>query len=64
MDEEAVLMDSILCAHINELKGYVDACLDVMGEEGCSGGIPWSMLETIQKKVDVISLAIKEPVDP
>jgi hypothetical protein len=58
------MVSEIIKAQVNELKGYMDACLDVMGEEGCSGGIPWSMLETIHKKVKTIALGIGEPVEP
>ena len=34
-----------------ELKGYVDACIDA-NQEG--DGVPFSMLETIQKRIDSI----------
>jgi hypothetical protein len=57
-------MDEIVETQIAELKGYMDACIDVMGGEGCSSGIPWSMLETIHKKVEAISLGIRDPVEP
>lgn len=43
---------------ISELKGYVDACIDAY--EGQDGGVPWSMMEAIQKKVDAINSIISE----
>jgi hypothetical protein len=57
-------MDPIVRAQVNELKGYVAACCDVYEDEP-ERGIPWSILETIQKKVDAIALGIqKDPVEP
>jgi hypothetical protein len=52
-------MDPITETQINELKGYVDACVDAYqnGE-----GVPFSVMEIIQKKVETIALGIRDPV--
>lgn len=51
-------MPSSVIVPISELKGYVDACIDAY--EGQDGGVPWSTMETIQKKVDAIALTLQE----
>jgi hypothetical protein len=50
-------MPSPMGPPISELKGYVDACIDAYDGQD---GVPWSMMEAIQKKVDAIALIITE----
>ncbi len=55
-------MNPIIMTQISELKGYIDACVDAYEE--ASGGIPFSVIETIQRKIETIALGIQEEVDP
>jgi hypothetical protein len=55
------MMDPIVRSQIDELKGYVDGCIDAYQDRD---GIPFAVMETIQKKVETISLGIREQVDP
>lgn len=55
------MMDPIVATQINELKGYVDASIDAYQD---GDGVPFSVMETIQKKVETIALGIRDPVEP
>jgi hypothetical protein len=54
-------MDLCVPSQIDELKGYVDACVDAYQD---GDGIPFTVMETIQKKITAISLGMKESQDP